>query len=78
MRKPKSSAEDCHLGQWLEECIRDQLVFELSSQEALKEMLMKKLADLILKKVVEVAEAFEMVQNKQKMWNVEKDMDESA
>ena len=38
-------------------------------------MLTEKLADLTLKKVVEVAEAFEMVQNKQKMWNIEKDMD---
>ena len=75
VRKLKSSAEDCQFGQRLEECIRDQLVFELSSQEALKEMLTKKLADLTLKRVVEVAEAFEMVQNKQKMWNVEKDMD---
>ena len=35
-------------------------------------MLTKKLADLTLKRVVEVAKAFEIVQNKHKMWNVEK------
>ena len=50
LRKLRSTAEDCQFGQQLEEHIGDQLIFGLSSQEALKKMLTENISDLTLKR----------------------------
>jgi len=66
VRMLQHAAADCAFGNQLEDRIRDQLVFGLSNKDAVKKMLTEALADLTLKKAIEIASSYEAVQESQK------------
>lgn len=71
VRKLRASAEDCEFAAELDSRLRDQFVFGITNQDALKKMLTEKLADLTLKKAIEIATAYEAVRASQKNWQPE-------
>jgi len=66
VRKLRNATEECAFGAQLDDRLRDQLVMGISNKDALKRMLTEKLSDLTLDKTIEIATAFEAVQESQK------------
>jgi len=66
IRRLRHSAEACQFGKQLDERLRDQFVFGLANQEAVRRMLTEKLEELTLQRAVDLASSFETVQREHK------------